>query len=177
MGRGCDRPGGMSVARTGQDLREWRRVRAWELHQEGWSGKGIAAALKVSAGAVSGWLKRARAGGVEALRRRPAPGPTPKLTAAQRGALPALLAKGAEAHGFIGEVWTTRRVAAVIKREFGVSYHPAHVSRLLRRERLSVQKPIRRATQRKEEEIAAWRAERWPALQAKPARKNGPSSS
>jgi transposase len=38
------------------------------------------------------------------------------------------LAKGATAFGFIGEVWTTKRIAAIIKERFGVSYHPAHVS-------------------------------------------------
>lgn len=143
-------------------------MRAWELHQQGWSGKDIAAALAVSRAAVSGWLKRARAGGVEALRRHPAPGATPKLTAAQRAQLPGILAKGAEAYGFVGSVWTTKRVAVVVRRVLGVSYHPAHISRLLRQEGLSVQKPIRRASQRKEAEIAAWQAERWPALQAKP---------
>jgi transposase len=162
---------------SGQDIREWRRTRAWELHQEGWSGKDIAIALAVSRGAVSGWLKRARAGGVEALRRRPAPGPRPKLTAEQRARLPGMLAKGAEAYGFIGDIWTTKRVATVIKRIFGLSYHPAHVSRLLRQEGLSLQKPIRRATQRDDAQIAAWRAERWPALQAKPRRRSAPSCS
>jgi transposase len=168
----------MSTAGTrGQDIREWRRLRAWELHQGGWSGKDIAAALAVSRAAVSGWLKRARAGGVEALRRRPAPGPAPKLTAEQRAALPDLLAKGAEAYGFVGQVWTTKRVAAVIRRVFGVSYHPAHISRLLRREGLSVQKPIRRASQRDEAQIAAWREETWPALRAKRGRRTAPSSS
>ena len=152
-------------------------MRAWALHQQGWSGKDIAAALAVSRAAVSGWLKRARADGVEALRRHPAPGPTPKLTDDQRATLPDILARGAEAYGFVGQVWTTKRVAAVIKRVFGVSYHPAHISRLLRQEGLSVQKPIRRATQQKEAEIAAWQAERWPALQAKRGRRNAPSSS
>jgi transposase len=134
------------------------------LHQEGWRGKDIARALKVSAGAVSGWLKRARAAGVEALRSRPAPGPTPKLTAEQRAQLPGLLAKGAESYGFVGDVWTTKRVAVVIKRAFGVTYHPAHLSRLLRQEGLSPQKPIRRASQRDEVAIAAWRERTWPAL-------------
>ena len=134
-------------------------MRAWELHQAGWRGKDIAEALKVSAGAVSGWLKRARAAGVDALRRRPAPGPTPKLREEQRAALPGLLSRGAEAYGFIGDVWTTKRVAAVIKREFGVRYHPAHVSRLVRRQGLSLQKPIHRASQRDEARIAAWRDE------------------
>ena len=157
-----------TTATSGQDLREWRRLRAWELHQEGWSGKDIAEALAVSRAAVSGWLKRARAGGSEVLRRRPAPGPMPKLTAEQRAELPELLAQGAEAHGFVGDVWTTKRVATVIKRTFGVRYHPAHVSRLLRRQGLSLQKPARRASQRDEAQIAAWRDDTWPALQAKP---------
>lgn len=160
-----------------QDVREWRRVRAWELHQEGWTGRAIAVALKVSEGAVSGWLKRARAGGVAALRRHPAPGATPKLTAQQRARLPDLLAKGAEAYGFVGAVWTTKRVVVVIQRTFGVRYHPAHVSRLLRREGLSLQKPRTRATQRNEAQVAAWQAERWPALLAKPRRRAARSSS
>jgi len=115
----------MSAARTiGQDLREWRRLRAWELHQEGWRGKDIAQALTASAGAVSGWLKRARAGGVEALRRHPAPGATPKLTAAQRTRLPELLAKSAEAYGFLGAVWTTKRVAGTSSGSSGCANIP-----------------------------------------------------
>lgn len=161
----------------GQDVREWRRLRAWELHEAGWSGKAIAEALKASRAAVSTWLKRARRGGVETLRRHPPPGRTPKLSAEQRAQLPALLAAGAESYGFIGEVWTTKRVAVVIKRVFGVSYHPAHVSRLLRQEGLSLQKPVVRATQRNEDAIAAWQTETWPALQAKHAPKTARSSS
>jgi transposase len=167
----------MSKAGTsGQDVREWRRMRAWELHQEGWSGKDIAAALAVSRAAVSGWLKRARAGGVEALRRQPAPGPAPKLTAEQYAELPGILAAGAEGYGFVGDVWTTKRVAAVVKRVLGVSYHPAHISRLLRQQGLSVQKPIQRSSQRDETKVTAWREQTWPALQAKPGLKTGPSS-
>jgi transposase len=161
----------------GQDVREWRRLRAWELHQAGWSGKAIAEALKASQAAVSTWLKRARTGGVEALHRHPPPGRVPKLTAEQRAHLPALVAKGAEAYDFIGDVWTTKRVAAVIWRTFGVRYHPAHVSRLVRQQGLSLQKPIVRATQRDEAAIAAWPAETWPALQAKRTPKAARSSS
>jgi transposase len=64
-------------------------------------------------------------------------------------------------------------VAAVLEREFGVRYHPAHVSRLLRAVGWSVQRPIRRATQRDEAAIAAWYAERWPALKKGPKQKAG----
>jgi len=163
----------MSRAAGGRprDWREGRRLRALELHEQGWSGTAIAAALGVTGGAVSQWLKRARDGGREALRSRPLPGPTPKLSEAQRAALPDALAKGAEAHGFVGDVWTTKRIAAVIERVFGVGYHPAHVSRLMRRLGWTVQEPIRRASQRDEAAVTAWREETWPALPAKPARK------
>ena len=131
----------------------------------------IAEALGITGGAVSQWLKRARAGGREALRSHPPPGPTPKLTEAQRVALPHLLEQGADAYGFVGDVWTTKRIALVIKRAFGVSYHPAHVSRLMRQIGWTVQKPVKRASQRDEAQVAAWREETWPALSAKPRRK------
>jgi transposase len=150
-----------------QQLNEWRRLRAWALAQEGWTGRAIAKALDVTEGAVSQWLKRARKGGVQALVHRMPPGPAPRLTADQVAQLPALLAYGAEAYGFLGDVWTTKRVATVIEREFGVRYHPAHVSRLLRQIGWSVQKPMQRATQRDEAAIEEWHTERWPVLQAK----------
>lgn len=146
------------------DWREGRRLRAWALHQQGWKQKDIAAALGVTPGAVSQWLKRGRAAGVEQLRRQPPPGASPRLSPEQLTELRELLAQGAEAFGFIGQVWTSKRVAAVIKRFLGVTYHRAHVSRLLRALGLSVQKPIVRAAQRDDAVIAAWWDDRWPEL-------------
>ena len=152
-----------------RDWREGRRLRTWELHQQGWKQHEIATALGVTQGAVSQWLRRVReGGGVEALRRRKAPGATPRLTAEQRARLPELLAGSAKAYGFRGEVWTCARVAEVIRKEFGVSYHPAHVSRLLKALSLSLQKPTRRADQRDEEAIRHWKEERWPELKKGP---------
>jgi transposase len=125
----------------------------------------IADAVGVSKGAVSQWMKRAReGGGVQALKRQPAPGAPPRLSEEQRAEVPKLLQRGAQAHGFRGDVWTCERVAEVIRREFGVSYHPAHVSRLLKALRQSLQKPQRRANQRDEEAIEDWKQERWPSL-------------
>lgn len=82
----------------------------------------------------------------------------------QRAKLPELLERGAQAHGFRGEVWTCERVAQVIREEFGVGYHPAHVSRMVRALGLSLQKPSRWADQRDEEAIERWKAEEWPSL-------------
>lgn len=110
----------MSTKTTQLDWREGRRQRAWELKPQGWKQAASAAALGVTPGAVSQWLKRARQGGVEALRRQPAPGPTPKLTAEQLAQIPDLLDRGPEAYGFRGQVWTGKRVAEVMRRTFGV---------------------------------------------------------
>jgi transposase len=156
-----------STSKRRSDSWEWRRQRAWELSQQGWWQKDIAAALGVSCAAVCQWLKRAGERGVEALRTQPRPGGPAKLSAEQRAQIPALLARGAEAYGFRGDVWTAKRVATVIWRTFGVRYHRDHVSRLLRQAGWSRQQPIERATQRDEAAMAQWYAERWPALQKK----------
>lgn len=166
----------MNKHTTQLDWLEGRRRRAWELKQQGWKQQDIAAALGVTKGAVSQWMRRAREGGVESLRRHPPPGPTPRLTAEQLAHLPQVLERGAEAYGYRGQVWTTKRVAEVIWRTFGVSYHPAHVSRLLRSVRVSVQKPIERASQRDEDAIALWQSETWPALKKRPPRNSAPLS-
>lgn len=147
-----------------KNWREERRMQAWKLHEQGWKQKDIAIALGVTEGAVSRWFKKAREQGVEALKHQPPPGAQPKLSAEQRAQLPNLLRRGAEAFGFRGQVWTTARVAQMIEQQFGVKYHPAHCSRLLRQLRYSQQKPIQKATQRDEAAIQAWKEARWEEL-------------
>jgi transposase len=92
------------------------------------------------------------------------------LTAEQRARIPALLQRGPAAYGFRGELWTRTRIAAIIRLEFGVSYHPRHVGRLLDALHWSPQKPTRRARQRNEAAIARWRDDTWPAIKKGPRR-------
>src|SRR6266508_5283295 len=85
---------------VGQDWREWRRLRAWELKQEGWQQRAIRVALGVTEGAVSQWVSRGRQGGIVALRHRPPPGPSSRLTPEQLAQLPVLLARGPRPSAF-----------------------------------------------------------------------------
>jgi transposase len=149
-----------------KNWREERRMQAWKLHEKGWKQKDIAEALGVSEGAVSQWFKKAKEQGVEALQHKSPPGATPKLNKEQQGQLPALLEQGAEAFGFRGQVWTRVRVAQMIKQQFGVDYHPAHCSRLLRNLNYSQQKPIEKATQRDEDAIRIWQEQRFDELKS-----------
>ena len=91
-------------------------------------------------------------------------GKPPKLSPGQRARLPELLALGPSSFGFSGEIWTRQRVAQVIREQFGVTYHPAHVGRILRSCGFSLQKPALRAAQRDEEAIRDWRERRFPEL-------------
>jgi transposase len=159
------------------DWREARRRQAWELKQQGWKQKDIAQAVGVSEGAVSQWFSRVAKEGEAGLASHPPPGPQSKLTDAQKQEVLGLLAQGAEAHGFRGEVWTSGRIRDLIAWQFGVKYHPDHVRKLLREMGWSYQQPVERATQRDEAKIALWVQEHWPAVKKKPRRKAIRSSS
>jgi len=152
-----------------ENWREARRFRAWELAEKGWKQKAIAAALGVTEGAVSQWLKKAREQGVDGLRHRKGGGPKPQLTRAQIEQLPQLLSVGAAAYGFRGDVWTRVRVGAVIAQHFGVHFSRSHIGRLLQQIGWSRQKPVVRASQRDEQAIARWRGEKWLEVQKKPS--------
>ena len=146
------------------DWREWRRFRAWDLTQHGWRRQSVAEALNVSIRSVNRWVSRGRQGGWAALLAHPGLGCPSKLTADEKRLIPDFLWHGPEAYGFRGEYWNCQRVASVLQEEFGVAYHPGHVSRILKELRWTPQIPITRAMQRDEAEIERWQREVWPEL-------------
>ncbi len=87
-----------------------------------------------------------------------------KLDASQRERLQELLLAGPPAAGFSTELWTCRRVAEVVRREFSVDYHPDHLGRILHDLGFSPQKPQRRASERNEAAIARWRSHDRPRI-------------
>lgn len=129
----------------------------------------------MTSGAVSQWITAANAGGVEALAAKPRPGVPSKLTPEQKQALVPVLRQGAVAHGYAGDVWPLARVADLVERTFGVHYHPATMSDLLRELGWTWQTPRTRASQRDEAAIIAWQQEAWPLVKKKPQTSNRPS--
>jgi transposase len=152
---------------------EKRRRRAVELLKQGLSLSAIARRLRSSVSSVHRWAGAWKAGGNFGLASRPTPGRPRKLTERERERLPQILLQGAEACGFPNELWTLKRIAAVIRREFGVQYHPSHLWRVLQSCGWSCQVPDRRAIQRDEEAIARWKRHTWPAIK-KSAKTWGP---
>jgi transposase len=147
-----------------KDKREYRRLCAWNMYQKGFWQKDIAEALGVTEGAVSQWINKAKRDGPDALKAKPPRAHPSRHSEAQKARLVQMLAHGAEAYGFRGDVWTQERIADVIRRAFGVTYHPSHMCRLLKACGWSQQKPRKRASQRDEDAIRRWAEQTWPAL-------------
>jgi transposase len=166
--------------RTKATLAELERLRmiAADRLDEGKAPAEIAAFLGVKAQTVREWRRDYLTGGRAALASAKPTGRPRKLTDAQRAELPALLAQGPAAHGFAdAHLWTTKLIARLIKARFGVDHHHDHVGVLLRELGWSPQVPARRAKERDEARIAAWRDTLWPGLLKKVPRNTGPSSS
>jgi hypothetical protein len=79
----------------------------------------------------------------------------------------AVLDSGPAASGWSDQCWTLARIGGVVRRRFGVEYTLAGLDLLLHRIGWSVQVPARRATERDEEKIAAWKDEQWPVIKGR----------
>jgi transposase len=142
---------------------ERRRRRAVQLVEQGESPAAVARILGVTRSSLHRWRRMARQG--QGLAAKPVPGAKRRLTDAQLRELERLLDRGAPAHGFPNELWTSARVTQVIRRHFGVAYHPDYVRRLLlRRLGWTSHKPQRRDRERNDKEVERWKADEFPRI-------------
>src|SRR5215471_680237 len=106
---------------------EERRMRGADLFEQGVRPAEIARQLGVWHQIVSDWRAAWRRSGRDGLRAAGRAGRLPKVSPEQLAQVELVLVKGAEANGYPTELWTLQRVAEVIERVTGVSYHPARV--------------------------------------------------
>ena len=99
-------------------------MRAADLFEQGVIPAEIARQVGVSHQIVSDWRAAWRRSGRDGLRGAGRAGRLPKLSRDQLTYVELELIKGAEANGYPNDVWTLQRVAQVIERVTGVSYHP-----------------------------------------------------
>ena len=143
---------------------ERRRRRAIQLRKRGLTTLAVAEQLGCSHSSVVRWGQAYERAGPKGLAPKPTPGRPPKLVPRQKQRLVRLLLQGPLTAGYRTDLWTTPRVADVIRRRLGVSYHPNSIWGLLRGLGWSCQKPERRALQRNEPAIAHWKRYVWPHI-------------
>ena len=142
---------------------ERRRRLAVARHAEGYPVDEIADFLGVAERSVWRWLAAHRTG-PDGLAARPTPGRPPRLTHAQEKVVGRWLGEPPTAFGFATELWTARRLAAVMAEEFGVTFHPHALCRWLRRRGYTPQKPLLVPRERDADAIAGWRRADWPRI-------------
>ena len=158
----------MRTKGTAAELEVRRRIAA-RLFTEDVTLVEIARCVDASVSSVRRWKKAWKSGGEAASAAKPHPGPPPKLSVDEQEQLCDLLVAGARAAGYDTDLWTCRRVTALIQDRFGISYHFNHVGRLLHALGFSPQQPLRRARERDEEAIERWRREDWPRIKKRDA--------
>ena len=158
------------------ESKEGRRQRAAKLFAAGFSQADVARRCGVTRQSAMRWERAFKKGGAKALRPRLRGRPS-KLMADQVRELQAALLQGPGSHGWSTDLWTLERIAALVRKRFGVDYHIGHIWKLMRTMGWSLQRPTTRARERDEAEIARWKAKEWPRLKKTPDRKSASSSS
>lgn len=149
---------------TAQQL-EKRRRQAIRLLKAGKKNlSAVARWLGASKSSVFRWYQIYKRKGMNGLQPKPIPGRPQKLSQAQKKKLAKLLLEGPLAAGYSTDLWTLQRIARLIRKQFGVQYHPNHVWRILLGMGWSCQKPERRALQRDEKTIEQWKHYKWPHI-------------
>jgi transposase len=147
-----------------ETAREFKRRRSVELMDKGESPSVIARILGVSTGSIYKWHKIYHNGGSLVFK---AKGGRPrKLSNEQLETLRRLLLRGATAFGWHNDLWTSKRVAEIIRTQFkiNISRYQTWVY-LTRYLGWSSQKPTQRLRERNEFEILRWKLEDFPQIQ------------
>jgi transposase len=169
-------PDGGGLTAEDRARREQLRLAAADLIEAGASDREVAKRFRVSRMSANRWRRALATGGRAALESKGAGGAKCKLAAAQLAELEAVLDAGPAVSGWDeDQCWTLARIAELVRRRFRVEYTLAGLDLLLHRLGWSVQVPARRAAERDEARIAAWREEAWPVVK-RPRRTWAPGS-
>jgi transposase len=151
-------PDGGGVDGAERARREQVRLAAAELIEAGASIRKVARRFRVSRMSANRWRRALAGGGRAALASKGAGGAKCKLTAPQLRELETVLDAGPAVQGWDeDQCWTLARITEVARRRFGADYTLAGMDLLLHRIGWSVQVPARRAAERDEATIAAWK--------------------
>jgi transposase len=141
------------------------RTDAAALFTSGITPPEVAQRFRVTPRSAYRWKRQWTTGGTAALTSKGPSGQRCKLGPGQVEKLTALVEAGPAAQGWDeDQVWTGARVKTLIGRMFHVAYSVSGATRLIRRLGFTPQMPTRRAAERDEEAVTAWRETTWPDL-------------
>ena len=143
------------------------RIRAVRATHNGMSVSEVATAYQTHRSTIHRWVQRYSMGkGVQGLERRAVSGRPRKTEALSQGKLRSIVLKPASAFGYETDLWTTNRLAQVIRTEFRVRISKMTVSRRLKEAGLTFQKPEKQYLEINEEAPRQWKKKELPKILA-----------
>ena len=139
---------------------EARRRKAGRYFTQGKTRYWVAQHFKVAKPTASEWYRRWQNDALGAQK----PGEKGKLTPDQKKELSRIILKNPTDYGYETQLWTLGRITETVRKNLQAVYRPRSLSHMLHALGFSYQKPERRAKERSERKIAAWKKTVWPAL-------------
>lgn len=155
------------VAEQSNEYRVAKRIHAVLLNNSGHSSGSIARLLHSPRSIISQWLKNYECFGYDALLEGHRSGRPKGLNEKQEQQFCDILDSGPVAYGYLSGVWTSPMIKKVIEEEFGVSYHPGHIRKILYSLNYSMQRPKRVLANADPEKQNKWRRYTYPNIKKK----------
>jgi len=144
------------------------RIRAVNQVRSGENPEVVAKVLGINRSTIYDWLAKHREGGLSALKKRLAPGRTPKLDGKKmKWVFELITLKNPQQLKFEFALWTREMIQHSIKKKFGIKLSLSSIGRLLAQLGFTCQKPLYKAIQKNDSLIAEWLKKEFPNIKAR----------
>ena len=141
-------------------VREWKRSQGFEMIRKGMKRSVISEKLCVNRKTVYNWsVKLEKTGDWHDIKQK---GAQSKLNGEQKKRLKEILDSRPRKYGYSTDLWTLKRIADVILKEFGISYNTTHVWSVLRNLGYSAQIPLATAMEKNDNYVKEWLEKEYP---------------
>jgi transposase len=165
----------MKTPYNGLSAQSLKRHQGVELIFKGYDNDDIAAIVDVTVRTVRHWRKKLKNNAkLCALPRKKGSGRVPRLSLEQKQQLKEIILGGAVAAGYPDERWTSKIIADLIQKTFGITLAPRSVRDLLPTLGLSPQKPVVKSHKHSDEVALRWATRTWERLKKRQKRAGFP---
>ncbi len=152
------------ISSLSREDKEKRRLKAGKMFEKGHTQAEVARKFKVTPTAAKYWHDAWKKGGVNNLKSKGHPGFSSALTGEKKEKLKKIILKGAKKYGYSTDFWTLSRIAAVIRKEFKLSFGHTWTWEIVLSLGFTCQKPQAKNKERDEKAIKEWKTKIFPSL-------------
>jgi len=139
---------------------EWKRKQGYDLIEKNFKNSEISKILHVNRRTVYSWrVRKENNVGYENIKQK---GAKSRLSEDQKKKLKKILEDGSSQYGYDTDLWTLKRIAEVIEREFHVHYNTTYIWQILDKMGYSAQMPLATAMEKNQDYVNEWLKDQYP---------------